>query len=315
MARARAEAAYGWYKLSGAQAIIPQAYGDSIPVRRAPRGILRWLARLPRQNPIGCIGAAVILTVIVVAVFAPLIAPYDPTAQTSKRLLSPSARNLLGTDELGRDAFSRIVFGSRISLYVGLVAVSLAFALGVTTGMLTGFFGGRIDSVAMRVVDIMFAFPGLVLAIVIAGLLGPGITNAMIAIGIIYAPVFARVTRGSVLAIKAEPFVDAARLLGGGDVHIMRRHILPNILAPLIVLTTLSLSTAILTEAALSFLGLGTQPPNPSWGIMLSNGRKFMELAPWLSVFPGLAIMITVLGFNFLGDGLRDILDPRLRNI
>ncbi len=290
------------------------ALAQSVTLAERPqRGLWQRLAELPRQNPIGAIGAAVILLVILVAIFAPVISPYDPTSQAAKRLLEPSARYWLGTDELGRDVFSRIVFGSRISLEVGIIAVTLALVLGASTGILAGYIGGGFDNTVMRFVDIMFAFPGLVLAIVIAGLLGPSITNAMIAIGIIYAPQYARVTRSSVLAIKAEPYLEAARLIGGRDLHIITRYILPNIMAPVVVLTTLSMSTAILTEAALSFLGLGTQPPDPSWGTMLSNGRKFMEFAPWVAVFPGLAIVIAVLGFNFLGDGLRDALDPRLK--
>lgn len=296
--------------MTDAQLTFPQ----TLTFGERPRATLaQRLARLPNQNPIGTIGAVVILIVILVAIFAPVISPYDPTSQAAKRLLEPSAQYWLGTDELGRDVFSRIVFGSRISLQVGVIAVSLALALGGTTGVLAGYIGGLFDNVVMRLVDIMFAFPGLVLAVVIAGLLGPSITNAMIAIGVIYAPAFARVMRGSVLSVKNEVYLEAARVVGGTHPHIILRYILPNIMAPVIVLTTLQMSTAILTEAALSFLGLGTQPPDPSWGTMLSNGRKFMEFAPWVAVFPGLAIVIAVLAFNFLGDGLRDALDPRLR--
>ncbi len=280
---------------------------------RAEPTLRQKIARLPKQHPIGAFGAFIILGVIVIAVLAPFIAPYTPTSQASKRLLEPSTQHLLGTDELGRDVLSRIIFGSRISLYVGIIAVSLALLFGATTGIISGYIGGNFDNWVMRGVDILFAFPGLVLAIVIAGLLGPSTANAMIAIGVVYAPAYARVARGSVLSVKAELYLEAARLVGGRGTHIVIRHILPNIMAPLIVLTTLSMSTAILTEAALSFLGLGTQPPEPSWGIMLSNGRRFMEIAPGLAIFPGLAIVIAVLGFNFLGDGLRDALDPRLK--
>jgi peptide/nickel transport system permease protein len=297
--------------VSEAPLAIPKSL--STPVRPASPNAWRQFTRFARQNTIGMIGLVVILSVVVVAIFAPIIAPYPPTDQTFKRLIEPNPANWLGTDELGRDVFSRIVYGSRISLYVGIVAVSLALALGATTGVISGYISGTFDSIVMRFVDIMFAFPGLVLAIVIAGLLGPSITNAMIAIGIIYAPAYARVARSSVLVIKDELYIDAARLTGGQPAHIILRHILPNIMAPIIVLTTLSMSTAILTEAALSFLGLGTQPPDPSWGTMLSTGRKYMEIAPWVTIFPGVAIMIAVLGFNFLGDGLRDALDPRLR--
>lgn len=282
------------------------------PLRPAPRVSAR-VGHFLRHQPIGTLGIVIILIVVFAAVFAPTVAPYDPTSQKFKRLVPPSATNLLGTDELGRDVFSRIVYGSRISLYVGIIAVTLALSLGVTLGIAAGYIGGTFDNLAMRVVDLLFAFPGLVLAIVIAGLLGPSIQNAMIAIGIIYAPTYARVARGSVLQVNNELYLDAARLTGGGNLHIIRKHVLPNIMAPLVVLTTLSMSTAILTEAALSFLGLGTQPPDPSWGKMLSDGRTYMELAPWVTVFPGIAIVIAVLGFNLLGDGLRDALDPRLK--
>jgi peptide/nickel transport system permease protein len=270
-------------------------------------------ARLIAQNPIGLIGLVIIVGVVLIAIGAPLLAPADPTAQIARRLLDPSSEHLMGTDELGRDVFSRILFGSRISLYVGFVSVSIAVLLGVTTGVLSGFYGGHVDTIAMRFVDIVLAFPALVLAIMIAGLLGPNLTNAMLAIGVVYAPAFARVARGSVLTLKSEPYIEAARVVGSTNGHIIVRHMLPNIVAPLIVLATLSLSTAILTEASLSFLGLGVQPPQPSWGTMLNSGRKVMEIAPWVVIFPGLAIMLVVQGFNFFGDGLRDALDPKLR--
>jgi peptide/nickel transport system permease protein len=284
-----------------------------ISFRRAEPGVLKRLARLPKQHPIGMVGAFIIAFVVLVAVFAPNVAPFNPNTQASKRLLEPSVDHLLGTDELGRDVLSRVIFGARISLYVGVIAVSIALAFGATTGIISGYLGGTFDSVVMRAVDVMFAFPGLVLAIVIAGMLGPSISNAMIAIGIVYTPQYARVARSSVLSVKEELYIEAAKSVGGRGYHIVVRHILPNIIAPLVVLTTLSMSTAILTEASLSFLGLGIQPPEPSWGSMLSYGRRFMELAPWVAIFPGLAIMFAVLGFNFLGDGLRDALDPRLK--
>lgn len=285
---------------------------DAAKLRPKPP-VWRQVGRLIRRHPIGAIGATIIVFVVIVAVFAPYISPYDPTAQKGKRLLPPSQEYLLGTDELGRDILSRIIFGSRVSLYVGMIAVSLALVIGVPIGVMAGFLGGQFDNLVMRLIDIILAFPALVLAIVIAGLLGPSITNAMLAIGIVYSPNFARIARGSVLSVKEEMYIEAARLVGCTPARIITRHILPNIMAPLIVLTTLNMSTAILTEAGLSFLGLGTQPPNPSWGIMLSQGRPYMELAPGVAVFPGLAIAFTVLAFNFLGDGLRDALDPRLR--
>jgi peptide/nickel transport system permease protein len=270
---------------------------------------------IPRKwrNPIGFIGAVIIIATVLIALCAPLIAPYSPSAQKAKRLLGPSSAHLMGTDELGRDTLSRIIYGARVSLQVGIIAVLIALVVGTALGVITGYFGGRVDSIIMRVVDIMFAFPGLILAIVIAGLLGPSRRNAMIAIGIVYAPAFARVIRGSVLSVMGEPYLEAGRVVGARSGWLIRRYVLPNILAPVVVLTTIYLSVAILSEAALSFLGLGAQPPEPSWGGMLSIARTYMEISPWMAIFPGVAIMIVVLGFNFLGDGLRDILDPRLR--
>lgn len=282
----------------------------------APRpqpNIFTQLGRAVRRHPIGTLGAVIVVLVILMALFAPTVATHDPAAQEAKRLLPPSADNYLGTDELGRDVFSRIIFAARTSLYVGVLSVSLAIVLGVTAGVLAGYIGGKFDNVLVGIMDIIFAFPTLVLAIVITGLLGPSLTNAMLAIGVVYSPTFARVTRGSVLSVKNEAYIEAAHVVGGRQTHIILRHVLPNIMAPLVVLATLSLSLAILAEAGLSFLGLGTQPPDAAWGLMLSQGRKFMELSPGLAIFPGLAIMITVLAFNFLGDGLRDALDPRLR--
>ena len=285
----------------------------TVPAPVAGRQARRFGFRREWRNPIGMVGAAIVLLTILMAVLAPLIAPYEPSRQGMGRLMAPSAEHLMGTDELGRDVFSRIIYGARVSLQVGAISVILALAVGGALGILAGFYRGWLDDWLMRLVDILFAFPGLVLAIVIAGLLGPSRTNAMIAIGIVYAPAFARVIRGSVLGVMAEPYVESSRVVGASDWRIMLRHLLPNIMAPIIVMTTVYLSTAILSEAALSFLGLGTQPPEPSWGGMLNSARRFMELAPWLAIFPGGAIMLVVLGFNFLGDGLRDILDPRIR--
>jgi peptide/nickel transport system permease protein len=284
-----------------------------VPAPVVGRRARRFGFRREWRNPIGMVGAAIVLVTILMAVLAPLIAPYEPSRQGMGRLVAPSAEHLMGTDELGRDVFSRIIYGARVSLQVGAISVILALAVGGALGILAGFYRGWLDDWLMRLVDILFAFPGLVLAIVIAGLLGPSRTNAMIAIGIVYAPACARVIRGSVLGVMAEPYVESARVVGAADWRIMLRHLLPNIMAPIIVMTTVYLSAAILSEAALSFLGLGTQPPEPSWGGMLNAARRFMELAPWLAIFPGGAIMLVVLGFNFLGDGLRDILDPRIR--
>jgi peptide/nickel transport system permease protein len=269
--------------------------------------------RLLMKNPVGMVGAVIMIITIVVALFAPLIAPFDPSNQDADRLLGPSATHLLGTDELGRDTFSRVVYGARVSLSVAIVAILVSLVFGGLLGILSGYFGGALDSFIMRVVDILFAFPGLILAIVIAGLLGPSTRNAMIAIGVIYAPAFARVIRSSILGVLNELYIESAQVAGANSLLLVFRHILPNILAPMIVLVTVYLSSAILSEASLSFLGLGTQPPEPSWGGMLNASRTYMELNPWMAIAPGLAIMIVVLGLNFLGDGLRDVLDPRLR--
>jgi peptide/nickel transport system permease protein len=287
---------------------------DTLTLARAGSSARAWWM-LPQgwRNPIGLVGAAVVILTVVVALAAPLIAPYDPDAQESERLLPPNEINLMGTDELGRDTFSRIVFGARVSLQVGIISVFIALLIGAVFGIAAGFLQGRTDAWLMRGVDIMFAFPGLVLAIVIAGLLGASRTNAMIAIGLVYAPAFARVIRGSVLSVMSEPYVEAGRVVGATNGRLVRQYVLPNIVAPLIVMVSVYLSSAILSEAALSFLGLGTQPPEPAWGGMLNLARTYMEISPWMAIFPGLAIMIVVLGFNFLGDGLRDILDPRLR--
>ncbi|HUP32236.1 MAG TPA: ABC transporter permease [Gaiellaceae bacterium] len=284
----------------------PEALGP-VPLPTVQRPLLgRW------GNPIGLVGAAIVGFMILVAVFGSFVWTVDPDAQNYERLLPPSWDNPMGTDELGRDLMARIIHGSRVSLQVGFIAVSIALVFGVALGLLAGYYKGITDGVLMRLVDMMFALPGLVLAILIAGLLGPSRRNAMIAIGIIIVPVFARVVRGAVLEVMGFPYIESARALGAPGRRIMRKHVLPNIFAPVIVLVTVYLSVAILAEAALSFLGLGTQPPEASWGSMLNTSRAYVDFAPWYSIFPGAAIMVVVLGFNFLGDGLRDILDPRL---
>lgn len=296
---------------------VAQALARS-PIESAPVGVPPHRARSwtrVTRNRLGILGAAMILVCVLIAITAPIAAPYDPSSQAFRRLLPPSSEHLMGTDELGRDTASRIVYGARVSLQVGGLAVVIGLALGTCLGVLAGYYGGRLDDWLMRLVDIMSAFPGLILAIVIAGLLGPSRTNAMLAIGIVFAPPFARVVRGSVLAVMQEGYIEAARVMGLPDLRMILRYVLPNITAAIIVMTTVYLSTAILTEAGLSYLGLGTQPPEPSWGGMLSAARNYMELSPWMAFFPGAAIMVVVLGFNFLGDGLRDVLDPRLRNL
>ncbi|HYU20827.1 MAG TPA: ABC transporter permease [Chloroflexota bacterium] len=281
-------------------------------VRTPPTPAARW-RRIAAKNPLGVLGTVLIALLVATAALAGLLAPFDPVAQIARRLTAPDGIYLLGTDEFGRDILSRIIFGTRISLYVGMVSVGIALGIGGTLGLIAGYFGGWIDNILMRLMDVMFSIPSLVLAIAITGILGPNLRNAMIAIGIVYTPTFARVARGPVLAVIQNEYIAAARTVGARDGRIIFRHVLPNVTAPIIVQTTLSLSTAILAEAVLSFLGLGTQPPEPSWGTMLGTGRKFMETAPWVAIFPGFAIMLAVLGFNLLGDGLRDALDPRLK--
>ncbi len=266
------------------------------------------------RTPQGLLGSLIVAAVALAALAGPFLAPHDPEAfHITARFKGPGADYWLGTDQFGRDILSRIIHGSRISLYVGVVSVGIALGIGGTLGLIAGYFGGWIDNVIMRLMDVMFSIPSLVLAIAITGILGPNLRNAMIAIGIVYTPTFARVARGPVLSVVQHEYIQAARTIGARDWRIIAQHVLPNVTAPIIVQTTLSLSTAILAEAVLSFLGLGTQPPEPSWGTMLGTGRKFMETAPWVAVFPGLAIMLAVLGFNLLGDGLRDALDPRLK--
>ncbi len=248
------------------------------------------------------------------AIFAGVVAPYSPIQiNMPERLRAPSWRHPLGTDDFGRDVLSRIIHGSRISLEVGAIAVGIAVTVGVVLGIFAGYLGGRVDSAIMRVMDIVLAFPATLLAIAIIAMLGPSTANVMIAIGIVYIPIFARVVRGSTLQVRAQEYVEAARAMGAADSRIVRRHILPGTMDAVIVQISLSLAFAILAEAALSYLGLGTQPPTPSWGSMLSSGREWIERAPWLTIFPGLAIFVTVLALNVIGDGLRDALDPRLR--
>jgi peptide/nickel transport system permease protein len=277
---------------------------EAVPRRRVIP--LRW------RNPIGIIGAFIVGFCVLTALFGRFIWTLDPNAPISTRLLGPSRAHPFGTDDLGRDTLARVIHGAQVSLQVGAVAISIALVAGTLIGLVAGYRGGVVDLLLMRVVDIMFAFPGIVLAIVIAGLLGATRRNAMIAIGVIILPAFARVVRAAVLEVMGFPFIESARALGGGGIRIMVRHLIPNIIAPLIVLTTVYFSTAILSEATLSFLGLGTQPPEAAWGNMLATARSYIDQSVWMSIFPGLAIMIVVMGFNFLGDGLRDVLDPRV---
>jgi len=265
------------------------------------------------QNELTMAGGLMLALVCFAAIFAPVLAPFDPLEMNPPHLLeAPSISHWLGTDEFGRDILSRVIWGARISLYVGGIAVSIAVLAGVSLGLVSGFYGGLLDDVIARVMDVVFAFPSILLALGIVGALGPGLTDTMLAIGIVYTPVYVRLTRGMTLSIRQREFVVAATLCGASDLRILRGHILPNVAAPLIVQASLSLSLAILAEASLSFLGLGTQPPDPSWGTMVNTGQRLIELSPWPVVFPGLAIIVAVLGFNLLGDGIRDAFDPRL---
>ena len=271
----------------------------------------RALRRLVRRRG-AMVGLAVVVFFIVLALFAPFVAPYDPL-QTSWSAIrkAPSAAHLFGTDEIGRDVLARVIWGARASLSAGLVSVCISLSFGVPIGLIAGYVGGLTDGLISRLTDAMLACPFLILAIALAAFLGPSLTNAMIAIGISATPVFIRLTRAQVLAVKVEDYVEAARAVGNSHLRIALRHILPNVLPPLIVQATLATAAAIIAEASLSFLGLGQQPPAPSWGSMLNTAKNYVENAPWMAVWPGLSIFLLVLSFNLLGDGLRDALDPR----
>jgi peptide/nickel transport system permease protein len=267
-----------------------------------------------RRNKPGIVGAVIIGGMVVMAVLAPLIAPYSPYFQDLNHVTQPPGNgHLLGTDDLGRDVLSRIFFGARVSVAASIVPVAIAIILGVPLGLIAGFYRGILDdAIIMRVVDALQAFPFLILALALAAMLGPGFFNAMIAIGIGFIPAFIRIVRGQVLAVSAHEYIDGARALGVGDARILRSHILPNIMPPLLVQTSVAMAAAILGEAALSFLGVGVQPPTPSWGQMLTVAQEYINSAPWLAIWPGVAIFLAVLGFNLLGDGIREGLDPRL---
>ena len=273
----------------------------------AQRALRRLLARRA-----AVFGLIVVALMTLLALAAPWIAPFDPLA-TSWALVrkAPSGAHWFGTDEVGRDLLSRVIWGGRASLAAGVISVSIAVGVGVPLGMLAGYVGGVLDAAISRLTDAMLAIPFLILAIALAAFLGPSLGNAMIAIGVTATPIFVRLARGQVLAVRAEEYVEAARAVGNPPARILLRHILPNILPPVIVQSTLAIAAAIIAEASLSFLGLGQQPPSPSWGSMLNTAQRFLTQAPWMAVFPGLAIFVTVLAFNLLGDGLRDALDPK----
>ena len=300
----------------GRSGVLSRAPDNAQPTATRRRSASLWsdASRRLRRNRVAMAGAVVLELVVIVAVAAPLIAPYDPIKiDASEALQEPGGRHLFGTDQFGRDIFSRVLYGGQLSLRIGLISVGIASLAGVVLGLLAGYYGGWISSVIMRLMDMLLAFPGILLALGIVAILGPSLINVMIAVGISSIPQYTRVVRASVLSLKSMAYVDAARVIGCGDRRIMFGHILPNILASLIVLATLGVASAILTAASLSFLGLGVQPPTPEWGALLNGGRDLLRNGWWITTFPGLAIMVTVLAINLLGDGLRDALDPRLK--
>lgn len=276
-----------------------------------PRRLL--LRRILRSRSL-LIGGGIVLFVVLVAIFGPMLAPFDPDQIGSgRRLAVPGGKFLLGTDEFGRDILSRVIFGARYTLYIGVVAVSIGLVCGVAIGATAAYAGGWFGSLLMRIIDLLYTFPDVLIALGLVAFLGPNLTNAMIAVGISAIPYYARVTYGVVLAERQKPYVDAAQVVGAGHVRVVLRHLMPNVLPPMIVVASLGFSAAVLSAAALSFLGLGAQPPTPEWGLMLSTGRNYITRAPWLVVGPGMAIFVTVMAFNLFGDGLRDLLDPRQR--
>jgi peptide/nickel transport system permease protein len=283
--------------------------------RATKRRRVQALWNLMKRKPLGTAAASIILLIVFTAIFADVLAPYDPLfTHPEIRLAPPSWQHPFGTDDIGRDVFSRIIYGARISLWVGLLAVGIGTVAGTIIGLICGYWEGRVDLVLQRFMDALMAIPGLILALAIVAVLTPNTTNAMLAIAVVIIPGNSRIVRGAVLSAKQNPYVESARALGCGHLRIIASHILPNVTAPILIIASIWLGNAIFIEASLSFLGLGTQPPNPSWGLMLSStGRAFMEQAPWLAIFPGLAISLAVLGFNLFGDTLRDIWDPKLR--
>jgi peptide/nickel transport system permease protein len=281
---------------------------------RVEAGPWRRAWRRLRRRRSAVFGLAVVAIFVVVALFAPWLAPFDPIETSWSAIRqAPSAAHWFGTDDIGRDVLSRVVWGTRASLLAGVVSVSISLAFGVPIGLAAGFIGGFVDGVISRLTDAFLACPFLILAIALAAFLGPNLTNAMIAIGVSATPIFVRLTRAQVINVKVEDFIEAARALGNAPLRIALRHVLPNVLPPLIVQATLAIAAAVIAEASLSFLGLGQQPPAPSWGSMLNSAKNYVDNAPWMAVWPGLAIFVLVLAFNLLGDGLRDALDPRQR--
>ena len=299
--------------MSTAVNTLPATVGE-IGRMAKPQGQWRIVWRQLRRNKAAMIGAALLTIELLLALSAPIVAPYDPYKQNPRAALeAPSRQHWFGTDDSGRDLLSRVLYGTRISLRVGLISVGIGGGIGIALGILAGYRGGLVDNVIMRAVDLLLAFPGILLALAIISILGPSLFNVMIAVGISAIPSYTRVARASTLVMKDREFVVSARAIGARDTHITLRYILPNVLPPLIVLATLGIAGAILTAAGLSFIGLGAVPPTPEWGAILTLGRKYINQAWWYTTFPGIAIMITVLGINMLGDALRDALDPKLR--
>ncbi len=292
----------------------PLSSGTLVDLRYSRRGRIRLALRRVTHSWNIMVGAVLLLIIIALALAAPVITGFDPVAIVPPdRLLPPSQEHLFGTDNFGRDIFSRVLHGGRLSIQVGLVSVALASITGTTVGLVAGYYGRWIDSLLMRIIDVMLSFPSILLALAIVAVLGRSLSNVMLAIGIATIPVYARIARASTLSVREFDYVTAAHAIGMPTSRILLRHILPNVLAPLIVITTNGIAGAIIAGAALSFLGLGAQSPTPEWGIMLSDGRVYLRTAWWVTTFPGLAIMITVMAINLLGDGLRDVLDPRLK--
>jgi peptide/nickel transport system permease protein len=302
---------------SGSAAVVPAhtpAVGSDARLRGGAQPYARWVFRRVLRVRLAPLSLGIVLVAVLLAFLSPLVAPYDPTRTDLNAVLdAPGMTHLMGTDELGRDLLSRIIFGSRASLSAGVVSTSIALLIGTALGLVSGYFVGLLDLAVMRVMDALLAFPGLVLALAITAALGPSLVNVMLAIGIVGIPHFARLARGQVLTLRDLEYVISARSIGAGDRQILVSHIVPNMLTPIVVQASLSVAFAILTEASLSFLGLGVQPPTPSWGFMLNQGRDYIGQAPWLAVFPGVSIFLVVMAFNLLGDAIRDALDPRLR--
>jgi peptide/nickel transport system permease protein len=300
--------------MSQTQVIANETEAKLSEVYYPARSPMKMMTSRFKKNKRALVGLWMVVIFIIVAILAPWIAPYDPFEQNMQIMLEPpSMSHPFGTDEFGRDMLSRIIYGAQISLVIGTVSVLIAVIFGVALGTLSGYFGGIIDSIIMRVMDIFMAFPSFLLALAIVSVLGPGMVNVMIAIGIFSIPNFSRIARSAVISIKNKEFIEATRAMGGTDTRIILKHLIPNSISPIIVLSTLRIATAIITAAGLSFLGMGAQPPTPEWGAMLSTGREYLRNAPHVSTIPGLSIMFLVLGFNMLGDGLRDALDPKMK--